>query len=386
MSLLDALGAPLRLLPAETAHTLALGALRCGIVPAAPAPKYASLSQTLWGLHFSNPVGMAAGFDKNAEAVDGLLGQGFGFVEVGTVTPKPQVGNAKPRLFRLAEDEAVINRMGFPGYGMDVFVANLKKRNMRGVVGANIGKNKDSEDAVADFVMLLRKVYAHADYITVNISSPNTEGLRKMQEGKQLKELLLALAHARKEMAGEIPPPLGGGSEWGAQMESSAPVASTPTSVLPQGGGSKPLFIKIAPDLTAGQIADVVELAFAYKIDGLIVSNTTTSRPDTLKNSHRTEQGGLSGKPLFALSTQMLRDVYTLSEGKIPLIGCGGISSGEDAWEKIAAGASLLQLYTGLVYHGFGLIQRINRSLAQRMEREGIKNLQDVVGSAVKKS
>jgi dihydroorotate dehydrogenase len=337
----------------ETAHDLTIKALRFGLVPTPPPQEYESLHTTVCGLHFLNPIGMAAGFDKNAEVVSALAKHGFGFVEAGTVTPLPQAGNPKPRIFRLEEDEAAINRLGFNNKGADAFYANMKRARTKRIVGANIGKNKTTENATSDYVLLLKRVYDVCDYITVNISSPNTEGLRKLQERKQLDELIKAIYTTREKIVEET-------------------------------GTYKPVFVKIAPDNTPEQLEDIVIVAKKYEIDGLIVSNTTISRPETLQSVSRNETGGLSGKPLFDLSTANLKIVYRLSEGKIPLIGVGGISSGEDAYAKIRAGASLIQIYTAFIYQGFGLIQEIKDTLVACLERDGFSHISEAVGVDVR--
>lgn len=293
---------------------------------------------------------MAAGFDKNAEAVDALLAQGFGFVEAGTCTPKPQAGNPKPRMFRLTEDAAVINRLGFNGRGKDVFVANLRRRGGRGIVGANIGKNRDTQDTIADYVAMLEAVAPHVDYITVNISSPNTEGLRALQEKDALETLISALFATRSGMDRHLP-----------------------------------LLFKIAPDLDAAGQGAVAAVALERGIDGLIIGNTTVSRPESLRSRNRNEKGGLSGRPLFALSTEVLRNMYRFTEGRIPLIGVGGIASGADAYAKIRAGATLVQLYTAFVYQGFSLLQEIHSSLAALLERDGFKSIGEAVGADFKR-
>lgn len=340
----------LHALPPEAAHRLAVRALQWGLLPASRAPVPASLATDAFGLHFPSPVGLAAGFDKNAEAVDGLLAQGFGFVEAGTCTPRPQAGNPKPRLFRLRQDGAVINRLGFNNRGKEAFVAHLRARRRAGVVGANIGKNKDSEDAIADYVTMLEAVAAHADYVTVNISSPNTEGLRALQERESLDALLGALASSRARLAE-------------AQ------------------GRRVPLLLKIAPDLDGAQQEAIAEVALARGMDGLIISNTTVARPQSLKDGNARQAGGLSGTPLFAPSTELLRAMYRLTQGRIPLVGVGGIGSGADAYAKIRAGASLVQLYSALVYQGFGLVGAIHAQLAQCLARDGFVSVQQAVGA-----
>lgn len=338
-------------LPPEKAHHLAIEALQRGLVPAGRTAQDDRLRMKLFGLDFANPVGMAAGFDKNAEAIAPLLAQGFGFVEAGTVTPRPQAGNPQPRMFRLGKDEAVINRLGFNNQGAEFFISRLAQRpKNKGIVGANIGRNRDSEDANADYVLLLGLVSPYCDYVTINVSSPNTQGLRAMQQKRALESLLSALIHKRSEIA--------------------------------KGGGKTvPMLLKIAPDLEMHELEDVAAVALEQKVDGLIISNTTIRRPNNLQSAARSEQGGLSGKPLFELSTQVLRDMYRLTQGKIPLVGVGGISSGADAYSKIRAGASLVQLYTALVYQGFGLVRSINRELLMLMERDGLTHISQAIGS-----
>lgn len=331
-------------LDAERAHGLALKALACGMVPPRKAIADERLKQTLWGIDFPNPVGIAPGFDKNAEAIGGLFGQGFGFVEVGTLTPKPQTGNPKPRIFRLVEDNAIINRLGFNNGGIEDALPRLSAPRS-GVLGINIGKNKSTQDALDDYVPMLQKVLPHADYVTVNISSPNTEGLRDLQAKEQLQRLLGALVKIR-------------------------------------GADKTPLLLKIAPDLSEAQAEDIVAVVLQENFDGIIVSNTTIARPENMQSAHAKEQGGLSGAPLRDASTQMLKHVYALSEGKVPLIGVGGIVNGKDAVEKIKAGASLVQAYTGFVYRGFGLIDEINRALLDALEERNLTQLSALRGMA----
>ncbi len=331
----------------ETSHKMAVAGLKNGLYPR-PAPfEDPILESRLWGIDFTNPVGLAAGFDKNAEAVDALLGMGFGFVEVGSVTPRPQPGNPRPRLFRLSGDGAVINRMGFNNDGMDAVAQRLRGRG-GGIVGVNLGKNKDTANAGDDYAAGIRVLAGLCDYVVINISSPNTPGLRALQERRQLHDLLESVISALGEY---------------------------------DDGKRPPLLLKIAPDLGDEDKSDIVEVALELAIDGIIATNTTIERPDTLTSSHRGEGGGLSGRPLFTPSTRVLADIYRLSEGKIPLVGVGGISSAEDAYEKIRAGASLVQLYTGLIYHGPGLVNRIKRGLAERLRADGFSCLSEVVGA-----
>lgn len=332
----------LRAMDAERSHTLAIKALQHGLVPPRKSVESEHLKQVLWGVEFPNPVGIAAGFDKNAEAFPALYKQGFGFAEVGTLTPKPQAGNPKPRVFRLREDAAVINRLGFNNKGIDDALPRLAAAR-KGVLGINIGKNKTTQDALDDYVPLLGQVLPHADYVTINISSPNTEGLRDLQAKEQLQRLLSSL-------------------------------------VAKRGADTTPLLLKIAPDLSELQAEEVVSVVLAEGFDGMIVSNTTIARPEYLRSAHKAEQGGLSGAPLRDASTQMLRHVYQLSEGKIPLIGVGGIMSGEDALHKIKAGASLVQAYSGFVYRGFGLVEEINQSVLAELEAAQLPSLSALVG------
>ena len=329
------------LLPPERAHRAAIRALQLGVAPKSTFT-HPSLATEIAGLALPTPVGLAAGFDKNAEAYRGALASGFGFVEIGTVTPRGQPGNPQPRLFRLVEEEAVINRLGFNNEGVDAAVARLHSRGA-GIVGGNIGKNKDSGDAVADYVMAMRSIYPVVDYITVNISSPNTPGLRALQAENELTALVKAVQDLR----------------------SSFPVR-------------KPIFVKIAPDNDQTTLEAVAAVAIEMKIDALIVSNTTISR-DGVRS---TETGGLSGKPLFERSTQTLRHMYKLTDSRVPLIGVGGISSAADVYEKIRAGASAVQLYTALIYQGFGLVDEINEGLAGLLARDGFTRVADAVGAS----
>lgn len=333
----------------ERAHDVGICALKNGLVPPQPMIRDEVLKSEVAGLQFPCPVGLAAGFDKNAETLHAIFKQGFGFVECGTVTPKPQAGNPKPRLFRLPQQQAVVNRMGFNNDGLEGFAGRLEAYEGRGIVGANIGCNKDSGDPMADYLICLRAVYPHVSYITVNVSSPNTAGLRDLQAKDALQRLVSALYGVRAElMAGGLP--------------------------------RRPIFVKIAPDLSPEQREAIAQVALDKQLDGLIVSNTTITRPGLASLPAEMSQGGLSGKPLFSISTQLLREMYHLTGGTIPLIGVGGIASAKDAYEKILAGASLVQVYTGLVYQGFGLVTQINRGLLSLLRRDGITKLRDAVG------
>ena len=332
----------------ETAHGLAIAALKSGLLPTANGDNSPMLAQKIWELDFPNPIGLAAGFDKNAEVYEQMLRQGFGFVETGTVTPLAQPGNDKPRMFRLTEDNAVINRLGFNNQGLEAYLSRLKQRSSNcGIVGANIGANKLSEDQIADYVTGLEKVIGFADYFTINISSPNTPGLRALQGREALDELLSKLKAVRDERS---------------KQEERAP-----------------LILKIAPDLDDSECEDIAQIVLKHKMDGLIVSNTTLSR-DGLNSSHRDEAGGLSGEPLFNLSTEILSKMYRLTDGKIPLIGVGGVSNGEQAYAKIKAGASLVQLYSALVYHGPGLARSICNELEQLIIKDGFQNISEAIG------
>jgi len=329
-------------LDAETAHRTIIAAL--SVAPTLPLPSFdPALASTVAGLQFPSPVGLAAGFDKDGEVPDAMLGLGFGFVEVGTVTPQPQVGNPRPRLFRLKQDRAVINRMGFNNRGQSDALERLGKRARRGVVGVNIGANKDAADRIADYAAGVRAMSPVADYLTVNISSPNTPGLRDLQAGGELAELLAAVREARS--------------------------------------GTVPVFLKVAPDLEAGDHARIVRAAIDHGIDALIVANTTVSRP-ALRSSHAGEAGGLSGRPLKALALAQLKAFRIEAGAQLPLIAVGGIECADDAWARIVAGASLVQLYSALVYEGPGLAGRIARGLAAKLRASPFATLSEAIGSA----
>ena len=340
-------GPLVRLLDAETAHGLTIRLLKSGLVPPQPSFDPPALKTRLWGRDFANPVGLAAGFDKNAEVPDAMLGQGFGFVEIGSVTPRPQPGNPKPRMFRLPEDGAVINRMGFNNQGVDAVEARLAARPRAGIVGANLGKNKDTEDAAADYEIGAAKLAPVSDYLVINVSSPNTPGLRALQGRDQLEALV---GRTRTAL----------------------------TKAMPQ--NAPPLLLKIAPDLAWEDLSDIAAVALAGTLDGLIVSNTTVARPDSLRSGNAKETGGLSGAPLFESSTAMLRRMYELTGGKLPIIGVGGIGSGSEAYAKIRAGASLVQLYSAMVYQGPALITRIKREMLDLLSRDGFATIAEAVG------
>ena len=329
-------------LDAETAHRATIRALR--LMPMRGAPDFpGTLATQVAGLRFPSPVGLAAGFDKDAEVPDAMLALGFGFVEVGTLTPKPQSGNPKPRLFRLVDDRAVINRMGFNNHGQEAALDRLAMRPRRGVVGVNVGANKDSADRIADYAAGVRAMAPVADYLTVNISSPNTPGLRGLQGGGELAELLSAVRDARTD-------------------------------------DGPPVFLKVAPDLETGDHERIVRAAIDHDVDALIVANTTVSRP-ALKSRHAREAGGLSGAPLKMLALDALRRFRAASGGEIALIAAGGIENGDDAWERIRAGASLVQLYSALVYEGPGLARRIADGLASKLREQGFSSIAEAVGS-----
>jgi dihydroorotate dehydrogenase len=331
-------------LDAEFAHGLAIRALKSGLMPADRRDDPRSLEVHLWGRTLPNPIGLAAGFDKNAEVADAALGLGFGLVEIGSVTPRPQEGNPRPRLFRLPEDRGVINRMGFPGYGLEAARARLAARPRRGFVGVNVGANKDSADRAADYVTGCVALAPYADYLVCNVSSPNTPGLRNLQGRTELASLLKRVQDA---------------------------IASKPV----------PLVVKIAPDATDEDLDDIVFVCRDLGLDGIIMGNTTLSRPPSLKSERRRETGGLSGAPLTALSTEVLRKTALRVERQFPLIGCGGVGSGADAYAKIRAGATLVQLYSAMVYEGPPLIRRIKDELAGLLARDGLASVADAVGA-----
>lgn len=334
----------------EDAHGMALRALQWAPLPAA-RPDDPRLQVRAFGLNFGNPVGVAAGFDKNGEVPDPLLRLGFGFVETGSVTPRPQTGNPRPRIFRLDADGAVINRLGFNNEGAAAVLKRLAGRVAQGgIVGINIGANRDSPDRVADYVKLVEAFAPVVSYITVNVSSPNTPGLRNLQEAKSLNDLLERVIEVRDRVRAHA--------------------------------GPTPLLLKIAPDLTLADLDDLVGVARERGVDGMIVGNTTLSRPPSLLEREKSmEQGGLSGKPLFPLSTRMLAETYVRLENAMPVIGVGGIDSGDAAVAKIRAGATLVQLYSGLVFHGLALLTEIKRGLLSALEEEGHERLSDIVGT-----
>lgn len=348
MTIVDGGASLLRILPPEVAHNTSLSLLRLAD-PFLPPAKVddARLSVSAFGLRFANPIGLAAGFDKNGRALDAISKFGFGFVECGTVTPRPQPGNPRPRLFRLLQDRAVINRMGFNNAGMDAMARRFAVQRPRGIVGINIGANKDSADRRKDYRDGFLRLSPFASYVAVNISSPNTPGLRGLQNREELVALLGLLTEARS-----------------------------------RAGSAVPLLLKIAPDIDERAADDIAEVTLASGIEGMIVSNTTIARPASLRSPHAHQSGGLSGAPLFAPSTNLLREMRRRVGTRIVLVGVGGIGSGADAYEKIRAGATLVQLYTALTFAGPGLVVRMKRELLALLARDGFCSLADAVGSA----
>ena len=345
MSMIERLGlAALHRLDPETAHGLALKALKSPFAPNVTPPTSPALATEIAGLKMPNPVGLAAGFDKNADVIAPLMRSGFGFLEVGAATPRPQPGNPRPRLFRLTEDRAAINRFGFNNEGVEVIARRLANRPHDIPVGLNLGANKDSSDRAQDYVDVMRAAAAHIDFATVNVSSPNTEKLRDLQGKDALSALLKGVMDIK---------------------------------------GDTPVFLKIAPDLTDAEIAEIAQVAMETKVDAIIATNTTLSR-DGLQSAHKDQAGGLSGRPLFAPSTRVLARLFLETEGKIPLIGVGGIASAADAYAKIRAGASAVQLYTAMVYLGLSAIPRIVHGLDERLAHDGFKHINDAVGTAAK--
>jgi len=352
MKLFDVAKPLLHKIDPETAHRLTLKALKTGIMPCPSRVDDPRLKITLWDRVFPNPVGLAAGFDKNAEVVGPMLKIGFGFVEAGTVTPRPQEGNPRPRVFRAANDGAVINRMGFPNEGVESFRHNIEKffetkPRPPGIVGINIGMNKGVDDPAKDYCALVRTLGPYADYLTVNISSPNTPGLRNLQARENLMPLLARIMEERAKSCGKNAPPL---------------------------------LVKLAPDLTDDQLKDVAACLMESGVDGVILGNTTLDRPEFLPTPFREQQGGLSGRPLTRKSTDIIRKFYQHTHGKMPIIGAGGISSAQDAYDKIRAGASLIQLYTALVFHGPELVGDILNGLSQRLQKDGIDHISKATG------
>jgi dihydroorotate dehydrogenase len=343
----------LPLIDAEKGHRLALWALRNGLLRPETSTDDPVLTTSVLGRMLHNPIGLAAGFDKNAVVINATQSMGFGFIEIGGVTPRPQAGNPRPRLFRLSEDHGVINRMGFNNDGMDVIAHRLTQRDKAaGMVGVNMASNSDSTDPANDFDLLVEKFTPLADYMTIDISCPNTPNGKVFQSKAPLEGLLERLKATRARVAQE------------------AGVA------LPC------MLIKSAPDLTDQEKQDIAHVAMHAGIDGMIVSNTTIARPDTLRSRHRSERGGLSGKPLFEMSTRLLADMYRLTEGKVTLIGVGGIASAADAYEKIRQGASAVQLYSAMVFQGPHIVHKMKHDLAVLLKRDGFANVGVAVGAA----
>ena len=333
----------------EKAHNLAIRALKFGFIPKTQGFHAKSLELSVAGLKFKNPLGLAAGFDKNAEAIKPLLEFGFGFIEVGAVTPLAQIGNPKPRLFRLKEDSAIINRFGFNNDGMHEVSKRLSKRPSNGIVGLNLGANKNSADRINDFATVFKTCSEFIDFATVNVSSPNTENLRELQSDKELRKLLNEVSAGQDGLKTKVP-----------------------------------VFLKIAPDLEQEELKNIALVATDTRIDGIIATNTTISR-NNLKSSYQHEKGGLSGAPIFEMSTRVLAQLYSITEGKIPLIGVGGVFTGEQLFQKIQAGASLVQIYSALIYSGFSVTNKILRELDFSLRENGFKNVEDAVGTSVDK-
>ena len=345
----------LKFFPPELAHSITLKLLKF-------KPSFFNktlendnkLHQHLWGLDFKNPIGLAAGFDKNAEVISQLFDLGFGFVEAGTVTPKPQIGNDKPRIFRLSKDQAIINNLGFNSQGIEIVKSKLERINLnifsKGIIGINIGKNKSSENAFEDYCLGLKELGPLVHYIVINISSPNTPGLRDLQKKDKINQLAKKLLMIKKNNENLT---------------------------------TKPILFKISPDLDDQQIRDIALSSLALGIDGIIISNSTIDRPLTLQSSHKNKIGGLSGQPLLKKSTVLLKKMYNLTNGQIPLIGVGGICNGFDCYEKIKSGASLVQLYTSLIYKGPSLVEKIKKELLSCLVTDGFKNIKEAIGKDV---
>lgn len=338
----------------ERAHRLTIKALQTGLSFPNTAPKDPRLEQNLWGLKIKNPLGLAAGFDKNAQVPNELIKLGFGFVEVGTLTPKPQTGNPKPRLFRLPSDHGIINRMGFNNEGQDAALLRLQDRKMQGVIGVNIGANKDSQNRIQDYVEGFKTFQGVADYFTINISSPNTPGLRDLQNPDSLDELLKTIMHTR-------------------------------TKIVDHGGRCRPIFVKIAPDIEDQNLEAVLYKLLDHKVDAVIISNTTLSRTGLKDKGNAHEAGGLSGRPLFTRSTRMLARAHIITEGALPIIGAGGIECTNTAWMKLEAGANLIQLYSCLIYQGPSLVSKILKGLSEKLDKEDIHSLASIRGRTAEK-
>lgn len=354
---------------AETTHEIALAFLKRGMGPKFTEADDPSLKSQLGTLTFSNPVGLAAGLDKQASAISALLDFGFGFTELGGVTPRPQTGNPRPRLFRVPEAKAIINRFGFNSVGADVFAERLKNWRETGKqsikpVGVNLGKNKDTQDDAADYIIGLEKIGPYADFVTINVSSPNTQGLRDLQSEERLNQLIMRVLAVRDSMV------------QNNIIKTNLQSWQRPSKL--------PVFVKLSPDLTEQQREEIAALSMKTDIAGLIIGNTTLTRPASIPPQLAQEMGGLSGPPLFQLSTAVLADFYKLTKGRVPLIGCGGISNGLEAYEKIKAGASLVQIYTSLIYEGPQIVGQIKKELTHLLKRDRFKSVSDAVGTGVK--
>jgi len=334
------------LIEPEKAHQLAISSIKLGIRQP-PIEDSKNFSQTIFNREFKNPIGLAAGFDKNGEVPNEILSSGFGFTEVGTITPKPQKGNPKPRVFRLEEDNAIINRLGFNNDGMEIIFKRLNILQKKGIIGINIGANRDSQDKINDYVLGINKFAKIADYLTINISSPNTVGLRDLQKGENFNLLLKTISEMKKN------------------------------------GLNTPILIKLAPELSKNDLKKIVSGCIEHSIDGLIISNTTISRDKLKSIKHSSEEGGLSGKPLMKKSNMMIKDVYKLSNGELPIIGVGGIFTGQDIIEKMMYGASLIQLYTAMIYEGPALINNIKRELQNEIKRLGVRSITEIIGTKI---
>ena len=334
------------LIEPEKAHQLAISSIKLGIRQP-PIEDSKNFSQTIFNREFKNPIGLAAGFDKNGEVPNEILSSGFGFTEVGTITPKPQKGNPKPRVFRLEEDNAIINRLGFNNDGMEIIFRRLNILQKKGIIGINIGANRDSQDKINDYVLGINKFAKIADYLTINISSPNTVGLRDLQKGENFNLLLKTISEMKKN------------------------------------GLNTPILIKLAPELSKNDLKKIVSSCIEHSIDGLIISNTTITRDKLKSTKHSSEEGGLSGKPLMKKSTMMIKDVYKLSNGELPIIGVGGIFTGQDIIEKMMYGASLIQLYTAMIYEGPALINNIKRELQNEIKRLGVRSITEIIGTKI---
>jgi len=330
----------------EVAHSLAIKALKLNVIPKKKIKNQSILKTEIFNKTLENPIGVAAGFDKNAEVYNSLFNLGFGFVEVGTITPEPQYGNPKPRVFRLEEDEALINRLGFNNSGSDEIYNKIEKNKSNGFLGINIGPNKMSLNRVEDYIKCLNKFYNVADYITINISSPNTENLRNFHKEEEMNNLLSKIKEEKEKLKPDLP-----------------------------------IAVKISPDIENKSIEDICDILVSRSIDLLIISNTTEKNRETLKNINKLEKGGLSGKPVEKRSNELVKLFYKNLKNKIKIIGVGGVSSGKDAYEKIIRGASLVQLYTGMVYRGPDIANKINKELIEILTKEGVKNISQIVGS-----